>query len=289
MEKDASHRLLQPTFNTSTRSAVGVPLVVPLPHNLAAGGVGALHRRWSQTPSGFRLKVAHSNGWRFAWRRHSSFGDVASCQVWFQDKAGNRVLCWAYAPQEEPWSKARVQQASPARHYPPSGERATSSLAPLSPPPASAEGELEKMVAKSPAALHLVKGGECGGDQGAFPQRVLSPLHRRSKSEVCTCAPATGQDHRESATKPTVWPPWPGFKRRCPNSTRWSREGGWAVGWAVSKKDLWGSFTRLFHGPRTEEEGRTGRFSSRSAFQSAYEHNHGRVRSLADGSLLRRW
>lgn len=38
MEKDASHRPLQPTFNTSTRIAVGVPLPPPPSLNLAAGG-----------------------------------------------------------------------------------------------------------------------------------------------------------------------------------------------------------------------------------------------------------
>jgi len=42
------------------------------------------------------------------------------------------------------------------------------------------------------------------------------------------------------------------------------------------------SSTRFFLGPRIQEEGRTGRLSSRSAFQTAYEHNHERIQPLVD-------
>jgi len=179
-----------------------------------------------------------------------------------------------------------VHRTSPARHCPPSGERATSLLAPLSQPPRSnpllgrGAGRRVSIIPPSVKDGGWVETGVPSCDEYSLPWPVKqrrglrrAPLLPNRIAE----SPPPGHRfcHRGQASNVVV--------PTRPAARKGSKVGGRFDG---EKKDRKRSLTRIFLGPRTEEEGRTGRLSSRSAFQTAYEHNHGRVRPLVD---CRRW
>jgi len=138
-----------------------------------------------------------------------------------------------------------VRQTSPARHCPPRGECATSLLAPLSRATSLTTGGGGRDGRQVSSVPPPRQGWGVAGDQGAFPRRVLSPLAGEARAWLAPSAFAAEQDRGEPATRPAVLPPWPGFKRRCPDPTRLpKRAAEWAVGSAVSRGPqavLWSS------------------------------------------------
>lgn len=143
-----------------------------------------------------------------------------------------------------------------------------------------------ELAAESPSFPHLVKDGgwvetgvpSCDEYSLPWPVKQRRGLRRAPllPNRIAESPPPGHRFCHRGQASNVVVPTRPAARKG-------SKVGGRFDG---EKKDRKRSLTRIFLGPRTEEEGRTGRLSSRSAFQTAYEHNHGRVRPLVD---CRRW